>query len=124
MESRIQNLMTSLKISREEAIQVIADDDAIDRGEKLFELDAELQEGAKKARRGERKQTTTTKREHKPNDEKRFLIDTLVWALTTDIDHAGDNVNATDINVINGEREFTFTYNETKYKVVLSCPRT
>lgn len=112
MESRIQNLMTSLKISREEAIQVIADDDAIGRGEKLFELDADLQEGAKKARRGERKPTDKTKRERKPNDEKRMILESLMRAVDA------------ECAVLNAEREFTFTYNETKYKVTLACPRT
>ena len=111
MESRIQNLMTSLKISREEAIQVIADDEAIDRGEKLFELDIELQEGAKKARRGERKQTTTAKRERKPNDEKRMILESLLRAVDA------------ECSVLNAEREFTFTYNGTKYTVTLACPR-
>jgi hypothetical protein len=34
----------------------------------------------------------------------------------------GDNV--TDLVVTNQEREFLFTYNGIKYKVVLSAPRT
>ena len=38
MENRILQLMTALKISREEALQVLEDDKRIDRGEKLFEL--------------------------------------------------------------------------------------
>ena len=62
-------------------------------------------------------------RERKPNDDKRFLIDALVWAVTTDIEQAGDNVLATDVEIVNTEREFLFTYNGTKYKVVLSVPR-
>jgi hypothetical protein len=43
--------------------------------------------------------------------------------MTTDIEQAGDNVLATDVEIVNPEREFLFTYNGIKYKVVLSAPR-
>ena len=77
-----------------------------------------------KARRADRTDAPKkANRERKPNDDKRFLIDALVWAVTTDIEQAGDNVLATDVEIINTEREFLFTYNGTKYKVVLSVPR-
>ena len=38
MEERIKLIMKNLECSREEAIQVIKDDEAIDKGEKMFEL--------------------------------------------------------------------------------------
>lgn len=124
MEQKIQQLMTALGISREEALQVIADDDAIDHGEKLFELDPELAAGAKKARQVGRKAGTPNKRERKEDNDKRFLIDTIVWALTTDIENAGDNPQVADLEITNPEREIVFTYNGRKFKVVLSAPRT
>ena len=114
MEQKIQQLMTALGISREEALQVIADDDAIDHGEKLFELDPELAAGAKKARQVGRKAGTPNKRERKEDTDKRFLIEQLVNALP----------DAQDLQVINPERELAFTYNGRKFKVVLSAPRT
>lgn len=124
-ENLIQLHMRNLHISREEAIQLIADDEAIGRGAKLFELDPELEEGAKKARRAGRKTPTApVERKRKANDDKRYLIDSLVWILTTDKHtNTGDLVQAENVRIINNEREFTFTYNGTKYKVVLSCPR-
>ena len=114
--------MRKCGMTEDEILDVLTADREIDRGAKLFELDAELQAGAKKARRADRTDTPKP-RERKPNDDRRFLIDALVWAMTTDIEQAGDNVLATDVEIINPEREFLFTYNGTKYKVVLSAPR-
>ena len=110
--------------TEEEIEDMLKADREIDRGADLFPLDPELEKGAKKARRADRTDTPKkANREHKPNDDKRFLIDALVWAVTTDIEQAGDNVLATDVEIINPEREFLFTYNGTKYKVTLACPR-
>lgn len=124
MEKRIKDLMCALRISREEAIQVIEDDKRIDKGEKLFELTAEQKAVEKKMRQAPRTaEAKPPKRERKTDNDKRFLIDSLVWALTTDIENAGDNVLAQNVEIVNPEREFLFTYNEKKYKVVLSAPR-
>lgn len=110
--------------TEEEIEDMLKCDKEIDRGVDLFPLDPALEPGAKKARRADRTDTPKkANRERKPNDNKRFLIDALVWAVTTDIEQAGDNVLATDVEIVNSEREFLFTYNGTKYKVVLSCPR-
>ena len=110
--------------TKEEIEDMLKADREIDRGADLFPLDHELEKGAKKARRADRTDTPKkANRERKPNDDKRFLIDALVWAVTTDIEQAGDNVLATDVEIVNTEREFLFTYNGTKYKVVLSVPR-
>ena len=38
MDKQVEKLMKALGISEEEALQVIEDDKAIDKGEKLFEL--------------------------------------------------------------------------------------
>ena len=110
--------------TEEEIEDMLKADREIDRGADLFPLDPELEKGAKKARRADRTDTPKkANRERKPNDDKRFLVDALVGAVTTDIEQAGDNVLATDVEIVNTEREFLFTYNGTKYKVVLSVPR-
>lgn len=49
------------------------------------------------------------------NPTKQGIITLLTETLTT--------YGATDLNVSNAEREFLFTLDGTKYKVVLSCPR-
>ena len=77
-EKRIQELMTTLDISRDEAIQVLKDDDAIEHGEKLFELTPEQKKAEKKARKtGTRTVYNFTKRERKPNEEKSAIIQKL-----------------------------------------------
>lgn len=121
--SQVTNLR-KLGLTDEEIANVLATDKEIDQGAKHFELAEELKPGAKKARRADRTDTPKpAHRERKPNEDKRFLLSALVWAMTTDIDQAGDNVLATDVEIINPEREFLFTYNGIKYKVVLSVPR-
>ena len=96
-----------------EILDVLNADREIDRGAKLFELDFELEAGAKKARRADRTDTPKP-RERKPNEDKQTLLHLLQCGL-------GDNV--ADLVVTNQEREFLFTYNGIKYKVVLSAPR-
>lgn len=115
MENQIQKLMKSLNISREEALELMEEDKQIDRGAKLYELDPELEKGAKKARQADRKQTTT-KREKKPKPEKAELCDLMMEGLRT--------LGVKEFSVTNPEREFVFHHNGTKYKVTLACPRT
>ena len=101
-------------IPPEEWDEILATDKAIDRGEKLFELDPELEKGAKKARQADRK-PTTTKRERKEDADKGFLLNTLFNAILP---------HCESYSVENAEREFVFTYHGRKFKVVLSAPRT
>ena len=115
-EKLIAKHMASLGISREEAIQLIEDDKAIDRGAKLFELDPELEKGAKKASKAERKvSTTTVKREKKAKPEKAEICSAMMDGLKS--------FGVDEFTVNNPEREFVFIHNGTKYKVTLACPR-
>lgn len=112
--------------TEEEIEDVLRTDKEIDRGANLFSLDPELEVGAKKARRADRTDTPKKAvRERKEDVDKRRLIEFLKNALeneislsVTDIDYIG-----TTCEVVNPEREFLFTYNGRKFKVVLSCPR-
>ena len=114
MEEKIQKLMKSLNISREEAIELMEEDKRIDRGEKLYELDPELEKGAKKARQADRKQTTT-KREKKPKPEKEEICSAMMDGLR--------ELGVEDFEILNPEREFIVHKDGTKYKVTLACPR-
>lgn len=118
-EKLITQYMKSLGLTKEEAIQLIADDIAIDKGAKLFSLTAEQEKEAKKARQADRKPTVynfdTSKRKRTENPNKRFLIQTFKEAL--------QKVECTDVDVTNIEREIVFYYNGVKYKLVLSAPR-
>lgn len=118
-EKLIAKYMESLDITREEAIQLIADDVAVDKGAILFPLTAEQEKEAKKARQADRKQTVynfdTSKRKRAENPDKRFLIDSLKTSL--------ENLECDSLEVTNPEREMIFHYKGTKYKIVLSAPR-
>ena len=115
-DEMIKTLMKNLDCDEETAKDVIECDKRIDKGEKLFELPEELQKGAKKARNAGncKGYTKSTNREKKVDNEKRFLIETLELALSP---------FAENVEIANPEREMTFTHNEKKYKIVLSCPR-
>ena len=120
-EKLIAKHMNLLKISREEAIQLIEDDKRIDKGEKLFSLTPEQEKTSKKARSAGRKPKTTvykfdtTKRKKPENKNKSDLISVITSALT--------EYGAENLELINPEREFTFTMDGTKYKIILSLPR-
>ena len=109
--------MRKLGMSEEEIADVLESDKRIDKGEKLFELDPELEKGAKKARQADRKPTAYNfqKRERKADTGKRDLISALVGAVAPLADGK--------VEVTNIEREFVFTVDGRKYKVVLSAPR-
>ena len=113
--SKVEN-MRKQGYTEEEIADMLKCDKEIDQGKDLFPLDPSLEVGAKKARRADRTDTPKKAvRERKPNEDKQTLLHLLQCGL-------GDDV--TDLAVVNPEREFLFTYNEIKYKVVLSAPRT
>ena len=120
MANTVENLMRILGCSEEEAKQILADDKKIDQGEKLFELTPEQQKASKKARQtGTKKKTVysfdTSKRKRKENPDKAFLIEIFKKAL--------ESQEATNIEIINPEREMSFNFNDVVYKIVLSVPR-
>lgn len=125
MNTQIQ-AMRKLGFSEEEIAEVLEADKKIDQGEKLFELSAEQEKASKQARQADRKpraydlDNTGGKRSKKANEDKQYLIKAIQTGLKT---YCG-GLDETSIETQNPEREFTFTYNGTKYKVVLSIPRT
>lgn len=116
MDKQVKHLMEKLKISEAEALQVIADDKAIDKGAKLFELTDDQKKTAKQATNAKRGPTVYQfqKRERKADTDKEYLTNLLFNAILP---------VCSTYNVINAEREFEFVYNDKKYKVVLSAPR-
>ena len=117
MTEQVKTLMENLDVSEEEALQIIEDDKAIDKGAKLFELSDEQKASVKKACRADRKHNSTpTKREKKEDTDKLHLMKIIQTAISSDSD-------ATNFEFINQERECVFHYKDKKYKIVLSCPR-
>lgn len=102
-------------MTEDEAKEVLEADREIDKGAKLFELPAELEAGAKKARRADRKTPTTPiKRERKPDNDKREIISALDEVLCDICDN---------VEIQNAEREIVVQYNGRKFKITLSAPR-
>ena len=114
-----EELSKALKISIPEAKEVLEMDKRIDRGEKLFELPPELEAGAKKARRADRKQSVAVRRQRKPDEAKRDLIQYLEDKL----EDAYPDLDLDDITITNPEREMEFTYNGVRYRLTLMRPR-
>ena len=109
--------LLKLGLSENEAKQVLEDDKRIDRGEKMpFDLSKEQEKATRKYRQADRTPTVYkfTKRERKPNEAKREIVQTLNEALT-DI--------ADEVSITNPERQIDFVLDGVKYRVVLSAPR-
>lgn len=113
-EKKLAYTMKTLGMTRQEVLEMWEEDKEIDRGAKLFELDPELEAGAKKARQADRKKSDTpVKRERKEDTDKTEILQ----ALMDGVSHLAEGLEKTK----NGEFEFTF--NGRKFKVVLSAPR-
>lgn len=98
--------------TEEEIEDMLKCDKEIDQGVDLFHLDPALEPGAKKARRADR--TDTPKKAVRPEDkDKRTLI-----YLLSNVVRGFD-----DLEIVNPEREFLFTYCGKRYRVVMSVPR-
>lgn len=115
----IEKLMKTLGCTKEEALEILEADKAIDKGEKLFELSPEQEKEAKKARGTGTKKPTVynfdiTKRKRKENPDKQDLMKIFAEALK--------NVSNT-VEMVNPERELTFNYNGVGYKLTLVVPR-
>ena len=115
-DERIQELAKLLDITPNEVLEMLKDDERIDKGEKLFELNTEEQKASKKARQVARKPSEkSSKREKKVDTDKGLLIQMLVNTLT--------NAEITEYDVVNAERQIDFTFNDRKFRIVLSAPR-
>lgn len=118
MEERITQIMKSLECTREEALEMLADDEAIEKGEKLFELSAEQKRVSKQARSVDRKPSEQKqKRERKPDEEKREIISALEETVI-------DTCDCVNIEITNIERQIDWTTSDgRRFRLVLSCPR-
>lgn len=115
---RFEKLMHFLGVTEQEALEIIECDKAIDRGADPFPLSAEQKQAEKKMRQADRKPTvykldnTNGKRSKKDDNVKAEIMRKLL-----------DCFDEYNPQVINAEREFTFTYADRKFKIVLSAPR-
>ena len=114
---QVQEIMKLLGCDEETAKQVLADDERIDKGEKLFEQTAEQKANSKKYRQGDRKPTVykLDRRERKADADKRKLVELLASAVGM--------VTESEPTVTNAERQIDFEFNGRKFRIILSCHR-
>lgn len=116
MEKQIQALM-KLGLSREEALQTLADDKDIDQGKpKDFDLSPEQMKNAKQYTKvGTRKTSATpTKRERKANPTKTLIIAELFKFFSENAE-----ISAENLEILNKERQISFSINSEKYELTL-----
>ena len=116
-EKRITELMTALDISREEAIEVLQDDEDIDHDKpKDFDLSQEQWKVVAEQNRkvSHKKIESKTKRERKPNEQKRAIIEALFEFLSEKTE-----LNLENVTISNAEKMILFDLGEEKYSLDL-----
>lgn len=119
-EQKKFNAMRKLGMSESEVLQVLEDDKKIDHNEKMdFDLSKEQQKVAKQySGTGTRKTYTFTKRERKPNEPKRLVIDELFKFLSEN-----ELISAEEITILNKEKLISFKIGENTYEIDLKQKR-
>lgn len=119
-ENQKERIMRILRCTSEEADQILADDKAIDRGERMsFDLPIEKEKEAKKMANVTTKKRTaynfdTSKRQRKENATKGSIIAELAQFLTEKSENACENVQIT-----NKERQISFIIGTETYELTL-----
>lgn len=123
-EKRITELMQTLDLTREEAIELIQEDEKVDKmtvKETESDLTAEQKQAIKKAKGGAKAVDAFGKKrvvERKADEDKRTLISLLYSTL-----HSADDPFCKNIEVTNPERQIDFNMNGRRFRLVLSAPR-
>lgn len=120
-EQSVYNNLRKIGLTDEEAKEVISADNAIDKGEKLFELTEEQKQAEKKYKNTHTRTVKTAygqtqTKERKIDADKRMLIDALVEKLENYADSG-------TVDITNAEREIELVFHNRKFKIVLSAPR-
>mgnify|MGYP003538348077 FL=1 len=121
MDSKIERIMRSLKCSRAEAEEILAEDKKIDRGEAVdFDLSAEEHKRAmKNANTGTREpKGEKTARKQRENPEKEQIIQVLATFL---LESASFEPNSVEIT--NKTRQISFKIGENAYDLTLIAKR-
>lgn len=114
MTEQVAKLMKNLGISEEEALQVIADDKAIDRGERMsFDLSKEQEKQAKKyANVGEKTVKTPRKA---PTRKENTTKSGIIAEISAFLNEKGYEM----VEITNKERQIAFKIGENDYELTL-----
>ena len=109
-EETIKKYMEKLDLSFEEALSLWEDE----QEDNLPDLTPEQQAVVKEMAQADRKkETTPRKRERKPDENKRAILQQIIVALEKDV----------KITITNPERELEFDFLGERYRLTLSKPR-
>lgn len=114
-ETQVERIMRNLKCSKEEAERILADDKAIDRGERMdFDLSPEAEKQAKKFANTGTRQTNgqKTERKRKENPTKEGIIQLLATFLQ-------ENGNFSAVNITNASRMIAFSCENDDFELTL-----
>ena len=117
MNKQIAYLMKTLDLTEDEAKEMLATDEAIDHGADPFPQTAEQKKASKEARATGTRTYTFTKRERKPDEDKRALIEMFRDMLCC-------SAEVSEWDITNPERQIDFIFNDRRFRIVLSAPRT
>ncbi len=107
----VDKLMKNLGCTREEALEIIAFDKAVDRGADPYKLTLEQQKVAKKmCATGTKAKSEKIVKNHKKDDEKAQLIADLAQFLTEKVDF---------LEISNAERQIFFKIGDNFYDLTL-----
>jgi len=116
MNKKVKTLMDKLKCTEAEALQIIADDEAIEKGDKLFELSDEQKKVAKSMTiTGTKDSKKPVKRERKADAEKVAIIEKIADFLAKN--------DGFSVEIIKKEKEISLKIGENDYSVTLTKHR-
>lgn len=122
-EKRIVELMKTLDLTRDEAIELIQEDEKVDKMQSMkdveSDLTAEQKQAIKKAKGGAKAVDAFGKKrvvERKADNDKRELVKLLHETLCN-----YDNIAS--MEVTNQERQLDFKFNNRRFRIILSAPR-
>lgn len=112
-ETQVERIMKCLGCSKEEALEIIECDKAIDRGERMdFDLDPEKEKLAKKMGNvGTRKTNGKTERKRKENPTKQSIIEEI-FSLLTEKEYE-------NVVITNKERQISFQSGDNSFEITL-----
>ena len=116
-KKQIELLMKCLDISEDEAIQILKDDKAIDKGEKLFEQTAEQKANSKKYTKVGIK---TNKKPDNVTDKPKKIDKNKLDTFDLFVNFAKENGT---VEIVKENAEFTVLINEQKYRIKLTKAR-
>ena len=117
-DNQKERIMHYLKVSAEEAEEILAADKAIDRGERMdFDLSPEQEKAAKKIG------NATTKKATKPREKKEKVTDEEKTGIIEDILAILNEEYPNSAKIINKEREISLEIGENHYSITLTKHR-